>query len=188
MPCPCRVPSGRFPAAGPVSAPPFWPNRHTASAASRATESRGAMMIGLSALRSELSSGIVPAQATTCNQRIGLVGPAVKSGVGRPLAPFRTSSRPSLPVYCRDTHHPQITHTSPAHHPQRSFPAGWSRLAPNRAAQHCFPPRIRQPLRGGSADAVTPCRFNLPTTITCLAAPRKGKFGPSVQVVAAIEA
>ena len=87
----------------------------------------------------------------TCDQRIGPVGPAVKFGADRPLARYRTSTHPSLSVYCRDTRHPQITHTSPAHHPQRSFPAGWTRRAPNRAARHCHHPHPETapwPLRG----------------------------------------
>ena len=196
MPCPCRVPSGRFPASSRVSAPRFLPNRRTASATNPADGKRRVSR----AKRTTpwAAAGEVPTVSvrriqcriswnlsnTPAISELRPVEPAVKSGVGSPLAPNRTSSNPSLSVYWQYTRHPQITHTSPT---AGRFPPGGPATRPT-GPRGIASTRVWQPPHGRCADDVTQGRVYLPPTIAGLAAPRKGKLGSGVQVVAAIEA
>ena len=89
-----------------------------------------------------------------------------------------------LPVYSSPTDYPHITRTSPT---AGRFPPGGPATRPN-GPRGIASTRVWQPPHGRCADDVTQGRVHLLPNIPGLAAPRKGKFGSCVQVVAVIEA
>ncbi len=98
---------------------------------------------------------------------------------------------PPLNLHCRYTAGILITHRLPTHHPHIThsgrFPSGGPATRPS-GPRGTASTRVWQPPPGRCIDDVTRSHVHLPHTIARRAAPRKGKFGSCVQVVAVIEA